>query len=321
VGAANDTAAVAVLAIVRQFPRCRTMTDRPSADRPPHDESPPDAPSAGRDQVVARALAARAPLRSLLGPDTPAAPAGVHHALAVSLDTLVRGLSAADLGAATRFGRPVHDVVAHLLGQLERAALVLRDDGPPETAPYDHWQVTLATIERHRRTDGNGLADALAAVHGRFVDALATAPGTATDLTSPLGWGVAKTFETWMHADDVRLALHQPVHVPDAGALDVLCALAVAAVPVTMEAAGLARPGRTARVVLLGPGGGVHHVALAPGGTASAVADVTLVADGHTFCRLFHQQVAVADAAVDVEGDASLAAEVLAAVGVLAERT
>ena len=39
------------------------------------------------------------------------------------------------------------------------------------------------------------------------------------------------------------------------------------------------------------------------------------------FCRLFHRQLSVAEADIEIAGDATVAADVIAAIGVLAENT
>ena len=278
------------------------------------------APGAG--PMLRRALAARAPGRSLLSPAAPASVADVHAGRAASLATLAASLDPHEWQAPTRFGRPVQAVLAHLLGQLERTATELGDGTfvAPAADDYDHWGVTEPFIERFGRGEPAALVAALAEVADRVQARCETLGGADDRATRAL----VQSYETWMHADDVRLSLGRAVDVPDPASLLALCNLAVGAVPLAVALGGLVRADAHARLVLTGPGGGVWVVALAPGEPAAppgASADVTIVAEGHGFCRLLHRQVLASDVVADIEGDAALAAAVLATVGSLAERT
>jgi uncharacterized protein (TIGR03083 family) len=275
--------------------------------------------------VMARALGARAAGRSLLSPASVPSVADVHRGQAAGLADLARELTTDDLRRPTRFGHTVQGVFAHLLGQLERTATLLGDGtfADASAGDYQHWPATTPYLDRYGDGDPAELWSALDDVNARLAALLDVDAGDPGDLASPAARGLGKTFEVWMHADDVRLATGRPVSIPDAGTLHVLCAFAAGVVPVTMALTGVAHPGRSARLVLTGPGGGVHLVALAPGESPAidSEAAVTLVAEGHLLCRLFHRQIASADAEVEVEGDAALGADVLAAVGALAENT
>ena len=274
--------------------------------------------------LLDRTRAARRPGRSLLSPDAPASLAEAHARCADAMATLVASLDDGDWAAPTRFGRPVRDVVAHLVAQLERTAAELgagtfavADDD------YDHWRSTEPFVARYATGDTAPLVVALADVNARLVASWHVAVGDPRDLSTPSARALGRVFELWMHADDVRLAIGRAVEVPDAATLLTMCTLAADALPITMMLSGLGHSGAVARLVLTGVGGGVWLTPLAPGDTVSpdAVGDVTIVAEAHAFCRLFHRQVDAADVVRAIEGDAALARDVFAAAGALAEAT
>jgi uncharacterized protein (TIGR03083 family) len=260
---------------------------------------PAASPRRGRHGVLARALRHRASGRSLLGPTSRPGLAAIHHQQAAALSELVAGLTDRELTRPTRLDQPVGAVLAHLVGQLERTVTALGDGSfvsPPDDE-YDHWRATESYVERYAGVGAVPLEAVLADVNRRLVARLDALGDRPLGLDTPLGQALVKTFETWMHADDVRLALGRPVSVPDAGSLRVICGFAVGALPVTLALAGAPHPG------------------------AGREPTVTLVAEAHQFCRLFHRQRTVVEADVEISGDTAVAADVVAAIGVLAENT
>lgn len=274
--------------------------------------------------LLDRTRAARRAGRSLLSPDAPASLAEAHGRRADAMATLVASLDHGDWAAPTRFGRPVRDVVAHLVAQLERTAgelgagtFTVADDD------YDHWRSTEPFVARYATGETAPLVVALADVNARLATSWSAAVGDPRDLSTPAARALGRVFELWMHADDVRVATGRAVEVPDAATLLTMCTLAADALPITMMLSEREHAGAVARLVLTGVGGGVWLTPLAAGETVSAdaVGDVTIVAEAHEFCRLFHRQVDAADVVRAVEGDAALARDVFAAAGVLAEAT
>ena len=88
-----------------------------------------------------------------------------------------------------------------------------------------------------------------------------------------------RAFETWIHADDIRLALLSAPHPPPPEHLTVL---SDAGVRLLVTALGVARPahaGRTVRIHLVGEGGGRWTLPVAAG-TAAGPPDVTVRARG-----------------------------------------
>ena len=81
--------------------------------------------------------------------------------------------------------------------------------------------------------------------------------------------------------------------------------------PLGLALSGCPQPGRTARLNLIGPGGGTFDVALAPGDPLGEP-DITLTADVIDFCRLASNRLARRDFDVGVDGDGLLLEPIIA---------
>ena len=304
----------------------------------PAGSAAPD-PSA-RATMMTHALDVRAPGRHLANTGGGSLSAHeVHRRTAADLDQLVASLTETDLSVTTAYGVTTGALLAHLVGRLEQAHARLAQLQPNDVAtepndppaeprvrpdePYDHWHATADHVEALAH-DRAALRVALADVNERVVRALVDhdALGDPHDLSSLDARTMAVSFETWMHADDVRLALGRTLTTPDVERLERLCALVADTLPVAMSSSGVAHPGRSIRLVLTGPGGGVWVTRAAQDENLAktAEADATLVVDGVTFCRLFHEQVPIDGLELMVEGDAALVDDALAATGAFAER-
>ena len=80
---------------------------------------------------------------------------------------------------------------------------------------------------------------------------------------------------------------------------------------------GRSRPTRTARLVLTGEGGGEWLVAMG-GGEPNAVPDVTVTADVVDWCRRVGERIAPDALACRIDGDESLAADLIEAASAFA---
>jgi uncharacterized protein (TIGR03083 family) len=133
---------------------------------------------------------------------------------------------------------------------------------------------------------------------------------------------VVRAFETWVHGEDLRRVAELTPRIPPERHLAVMADLAGRSLGLSLALAARQRPGRIARLVLTGAGGGSWTVAM--GGEpitdtldADAV-DVTLVADTVDWCRLVGDRIAPDAMHVEIDGDASLAEDLLAAASALA---
>lgn len=276
---------------------------------------------AARASLLAQARRARPPgdsLRRAAGLH----PADAHRRQGDALAALLASLAPGDWDAPTSAGVSVQGLVAHLVAQQRWVARSLFGVGhfePPAGAEHDHWGLSRPTIERLLARPpwvaAGELADAVDLVVGV---AAATPPerfaagGTVTldDLLA------ARTFELWIHADDIRAATGRPWLDPRADELDRLCRLAVTLTPIGMALAGVRHDGRVLRLVLTGDGGGTFVVPLGapPARPARAPGreDVTVVVDGLRFCRVAGRLLDPDALAAHVEGDAALVADVVA---------
>ncbi len=108
---------------------------------------------------------------------------------------------------------------------------------------------------------------------------------------------VARAFEIWTHADDIRRATGRPLDVPPPSELRTMSSLSVGGLPALVALAGVAM--EPVRVVLTGPGGGTFD--LGPGGSraphdADGVSATRLVvADVVDYCRVVARRIDPAD--------------------------
>jgi hypothetical protein len=124
---------------------------------------------------------------------------------------------------------------------------------------------------------------------------------------------VIRTFETWTHHDDIRAALGHDTVVPESTVMRAMTELAMRSLPLALSVQGLARPGRSARLVLSGPGGGEWTIPGAPGETPGTQPDVVIHASAVEWCRRFADRADPADMAIEVDGDESFARDLVAA--------
>lgn len=237
------------------------------------------------------------------------------------LDTLEPG----DWTRRTRVDHAtVRDVVEHLvgmeryiLGQLGRGAIVEAD------RREDHWPATrTAAIDVAHLSDADVARqwwqEILAEVHacagldpGQLVRYHHLAGGVRALL-------VSRTFELWAHGDDVRQAIGKPLSLLDDARLTLMVSELMDALPAGMALTGQDLPGRSARFVLEGPGGGTFDAALSFGQSPAATPDVVITTNTIDLCRLAANRLTPEDLPVDISGDRSLLRPVLLAAGAFA---
>ena len=118
---------------------------------------------------------------------------------------------------------------------------------------------------------------------------------------------VIRAFETWTHHDDIVSALGRAEEAIDAPVLRTMAELAIQTLPVAMAAKGYEFPGRTARIVMTGPGGGDWTIAVTANEAVAPVPHVVLRVPVIEFCRRFADRLAVDEVPIEIEGDAELA--------------
>ena len=209
----------------------------------------------------------------------------------------------------------VRELMSHLVGVEQLSVRWMRND-PTTLDLLDHVASTRDVVEALRDADVDVIASQWnGAAHATADTAVAvglTHRVTFHDLTdSVAGLLVMRTFELWAHAMDIAEAAGMARPELDDERLAALSGRLMAALPLGLAYRRATAPGRTARVVLTGTAGGVYTVPLQPG-AAPGQPDVLVVADTAELCRVAARRLAPHDLPVTVEGDAELAALVLA---------
>ncbi|GIF73390.1 hypothetical protein [Asanoa siamensis] len=252
-----------------------------------------------RTRVLAAARAARAPAGPA-GPGAEARRLGALYGDRVSeLDGLLRRLSRPQWLVASGPHRSVRDLVVHLrANDATVAAAAGVEVVALEADPRAGWHRQAGAIVDVLRGWDAGL-DRPVSLAGRAA--------VRRSLREAL---VQRGFETWIHAEDVRVVLGLPPRTPDARQLADIADLAAGLLPQAMAAAGRARPAWAVRLVLTGPGGGTRLVDLAPtAAPGTVVAEVTMPAE--RFCRLVAGRLASAPDSAEIGGDRGAAVDLL----------
>jgi uncharacterized protein (TIGR03083 family) len=279
-------------------------------------------PARLRDAVLAAAVAAR-----------PAAgeEASTGYATWVErFDTLLERLTPGQWRERMIHDLTVQDLVAHLIATDELLAAQLGPGvagAPEEPAELDGAlpaRRSAASIGAHRgrppeRTRAAWRAQAdrlLRAAHSDTPGAL-DRPVRLTDPRlprQPLRTAlVQRLFETWIHADDVGVLLGRPPAPPGERQVALIVAFGVGLLPAALRLAGADRPPRSARLVLVGPGGGDWTISPAVQGTPARPPDTTVTMDAVEFCYLLGNRRDPDTVPHRVEGDPAIAATLLRA--------
>ncbi len=235
-------------------------------------------------------------------------------------DGLADRLGGAAFERTTANGLSVRDLVIHLAAQESLLAAVMGTpvDGVADIDDTDIQRRTAAFVARFQ---GRSVDDARA-VWARAVAAIrrwATAEGAAGAVVRCFGLDmpreavlINRSFETWIHSDDIRRAVGRSLRPPTPRNLGLMSKFSMQIVPPALRSIGREHPGRTARIVLTGDGGG-HWLVPLHNGDAGATPDVVVTADVVEWCRLVGERIPPAELEHTVEGDAELAADLLAA--------
>lgn len=232
---------------------------------------------------------------------------------------LLEALDDDDWRVPTADGRTAHDLVVHLtaIESLLAARLGLDDD--PLSGEPDLDVRTAIMLEQQRDA---GPARVLEAWRHYTGEVLRYARLHESDLRARVEWvGVAmrldrvlvsRSFETWIHADDIRAAVQLAMRPPPAAQMALLADLAVRLLPAAAGATGVDLGARTVRLVLTGDGGG-DWLLRARADVPETPPAVVLTADVLDFCLLSAGRLTPTQVAHTVEGDAELASELLSA--------
>jgi uncharacterized protein (TIGR03083 family) len=221
------------------------------------------------------------------------------------------------LDVATFNGLTVRELVIHLAAMESAVASTIGRPTAPDATEADIERRTAELVERFR---DRPLRDARA-LWRASVDAVRewAVDGPPADDVRLFGLTfsrdsllVTRAFETWTHADDIRRALGRREEPPPAEGLARMADLSIETMPAALEVVGRAHPGKTARIVLTGDGGGDWMI---PFGFAEVgeTPDVVLTTDVIAWCRCVSERLAPEALPREVEGDAALADDLAAA--------
>jgi uncharacterized protein (TIGR03083 family) len=240
------------------------------------------------------------------------------------LDAVARTLGPSDLGADTANGLSVRDLLIHLAAMESLVAASVTGVAPAVVPETDIDARTAAFVDAFALRP----LDEVRALWRESVDAiLAWARGGAVSGYVPwFGQEVARdvilairSFETWIHTDDIRRALGRTLEPPRPSQLHLMAEFSMDSLPTWLVLADRAHPGRSARMVLTGAGGGSWVVPLGPGGMdETRPPDVTVEVDIVDWCHRIGERVTTDAMTVRVSGDAALAADILESASVLA---
>ena len=212
----------------------------------------------------------------------------------------------------------VHGLVAHLL-VVERymASLVGLDVPAVEGRVDDHLAMGADAIASEV---AGGFRPTFAAWKAQVTGTVAAIRSRPEMLGAQVvfhGWPVsvdtllvARAFEVWTHADDIRRATAHAMQTPPPRDLRAMSVFSVATLPLLVPVELVKGP---ARIVLTGPGGGTFDLE-GPGDDRS----VTLVADVVDYCRAAARRIDIDDLEAVIEGDRDHARALLTAARVLA---
>jgi uncharacterized protein (TIGR03083 family) len=222
------------------------------------------------------------------------------------------------LDVRTFNGLTVHELVIHLAAMESSLAAALGVPTLPDIVESGVEARTAAFIDRYR---DRPVRDARA-LWRESVDAVRRWAVDPAHADSHFHWLalhlsrdsmlVARSFETWTHADDIRRALGRPLEPPDPRSIGRMAHLSVTAMPAALEVARRAHRDKTARVVLTGDGGGDWLIPMGFG-EAAEPPDVVLTADVVAWCRVASERLAPEALPREIEGDAALADDLAAA--------
>jgi uncharacterized protein (TIGR03083 family) len=173
------------------------------------------------------------------------------------LSVLLESLSPAQWSAPTADGRSVRALVRHLTGT---DGNVLADLGVARPSG-ERWQDQSDLLLRTAGQSDETQLDRPVRLAGKV------------PIRRPLREALTqRAFETWIHRDDIRLAVALPPIPPAPGHLARILAFGLALLPGAIDAAGRARPG-SVLLDLTGPGGGEHVVRMGTRGSPARPAE------------------------------------------------
>jgi uncharacterized protein (TIGR03083 family) len=242
-------------------------------------------------------------------------------------DTLLGRLTPAQWRRRVVHDWSVQDLVAHLIATDELLVAQLGAETSQDPAELDGAlpaRRSAASIGEHRgrppertRAAWRSQADLL------LRDVGSTTPGALDRQVrlsdprlpqQPLRTAlVQRLFETWIHTDDIRALLGGPPIPPGERQVALIVGFGVRLLPAALRLGGADRPPRSARLVLVGPGGGDWTISPAVQEAPTRPPDATVTMDAVEFCYLLGNRRDPDSVPHRVEGAPAVAATLLRA--------
>jgi uncharacterized protein (TIGR03083 family) len=121
---------------------------------------------------------------------------------------------------------------------------------------------------------------------------------------------VVRSFEIWVHHEDIRRSTGRPLEAPDGAVLARMAELAAALLPIGLARTRCPRRGASVRLVLTGTGGGTWDIPLDKPitiGTGVPASGTVVVVDAASFCRVVGNREDLEGSGAVVLGDVNLA--------------
>lgn len=253
--------------------------------------------------------------------DAPSDPVEAYRHQVAAFDQVVRMVAGEQWQlSAVPYDWTLHGLVAHLV-QIERymERVLGLADGVRDEFETDHLQFGRAAIAEELAGPPESTVDAWRAVVQR-IDARLDSLDLDTDLMfhqwpfAVRSLLIARSFELWTHADDIRRAIGVAEAGPAMPDVLVMSDTSVRSLPLAIHVVADQVPDGTARIVLTGVGGGVWDLQLGAGGAEL----VTVVVDALDYCRLAARRIGIDELESVIEGDTDLAERLLTAATIIA---
>jgi len=272
-----------------------------------------EAPPTLRAGVLARAHARR-------GTQSGDAATNAYAASGARLRDTVKALDPDDYSEPTPNGLGARDLVAHLAAQDSLVAQVIDRTVVPEVTEVEVDARTAKFVERFRDCP----IDDVIEVWIRSADAVQTWSRDDSTPASTISWLgldlprnnvlVARAFENWIHRDDLRRVQGRVAESPPTAEMHEVTNLALSTLPFALLTSGNSRPGKVARIVLTGPGGGTWTFGMGGERVQPDISpDVTLTATALDWCLVAGERLDPAQFTPEVVGDLSLVEPLVAA--------
>lgn len=240
-------------------------------------------------------------------------------AAAARLEGAMSDLDPDDENALTPNGLTARELIVHLASQDSAFAEAI---GAPPVVGVDGASIDARTASFIDRFGDRPLVE-VRELWRRSVDDVLAWAGDPASLGSHVSWLgynlardtllVARSFETWIHRDDLRRVANRPLDPPPAAELHEMADFSARNMGLGLAMVGRDHPGLTARIVLTGPGGGEWTVAMGADADLTGPPAVTVTADVVDWCLVAGERLDPSELVRSVDGDATLADDLVAA--------